>query len=190
MAKRIPTSRVLSALVDEATAERVSLGWLIDRLGERSFGIILLLLAFVALIPGVSPIAGILLTVPAFQMIRAHAGPVFPRRLASRCFETRRLVAIVRRAVTLLRYLERFIYPRWMTPFEATRRLVGGVVLLLSLTLFVPVSLSNIPPAIVISLVAFAYLEEDGLLLSLALLAAFALLAIVISGTIWGLISI
>jgi hypothetical protein len=64
------------------------------------------------------------------------------------------------------------------------------VVLLLSLTLFVPVPLSNIPPAIVISLVAFAYLEEDGLLLSLALLAAFALLAIVISGTIWGLISI
>jgi hypothetical protein len=190
MAKRIPTSRVLSALVEEATTERVSLGWLIDRLGERSFGIILLLLAFLALIPGVSPIAGILLTVPAFQMIRAHAGPVFPRRLASRCFETRRLVAIVRRAVPLLRYLERFIYPRWMTPFEATRRLVGGVVLLVSLTLFVPVPLSNIPPAMVISLVAFAYLEEDGLLLSLALLGAFALLAIVISGTIRGLISI
>ena len=84
MAARIPTSRVLGALLDEATAERVSLGWLMDRLGERSFGIILLLLAFLALMPGVSPIAGILLTVPAFQMIRAHAAPVFPRRLACR----------------------------------------------------------------------------------------------------------
>jgi hypothetical protein len=85
-----------------------------------------------------------------------------------------------------LRYLERFIYPHWTTPFEATRRLVGGVVLLLSLTLFIPVPLSNIPPAAVISLVAFAYLEEDGALLSLALIAALVLLAVIISGAIWG----
>src|SRR5207249_5447267 len=86
MAERIPTSRALGALLDEATAERVSLGWLMDRLGERSFGIALLLLAFLALIPGVSPVAGVLLTVPAFQMLRADAAPVFPRRLACRCF--------------------------------------------------------------------------------------------------------
>ena len=85
MAERIPTSHVLGALLDQAAPERVSLGWLIERLGERSFGIILLLLAFLALIPGVSPVAGLLLTVPAFQMMRAHAGPVFPRRLARRC---------------------------------------------------------------------------------------------------------
>jgi hypothetical protein len=60
------------------------------------------------------------------------------------------------------------------------------VVLLLSLTLFIPVPLSNIPPAAVISLVAFAYLEEDGALLSSALIAAFVLLAVIISGAIWG----
>jgi hypothetical protein len=102
-------------------------------------------------------------------------------------FETRRLVAVVRRAVPLLRYLKRFIYPRWTTPFEATRRLVGGVVLLLSFTLFVPVPLSNILPAVFISLVAFAYLEEDGALLSLALIAALVLLAVIIPGAIWGL---
>jgi hypothetical protein len=90
MTERIPTSRVLGALLDEATAERVSLGWLVGRLGERSFGIILLLLAFLALIPGVSPAAGILLIIPAFQMIRAHAEPVFPRSFACRSFETRR----------------------------------------------------------------------------------------------------
>jgi hypothetical protein len=187
MTERIPTSRVLGALLDEATAERVSLGWLVGRLGERSFGIILLLLAFLALIPGVSPAAGILLIIPAFQMIRAHAEPVFPRSFACRSFETRRLVAVIRRVMPLLQYLERFIYPRWTTPFATTRRLVGGVVLLVSLALFVPVPLSNIPPAVLISLVAFAYLEEDGALLSLALIGAFVLLAVVISGTIWGL---
>ena len=187
MAERIPTSRVLGALVDEATAERVSLGWLVDRLGERSFGIILLLLALLALIPGVSPIAGILLTVPALQMIRAHAGPVFPHRIARQLFETRPLALVIRWAVPILRSLERFIYPRWLTPFEATKRLVGGAVLLLSLTLLVPVPLSNIPPALLIGFVAFAYLE-DGALLSFVLAAALVLLAVG-AATIWELAS-
>lgn len=188
MTLRTPTSRVLDALLDEAPAERVSLGWLVDRLGERSFGIILLLLALLALIPGLSPIAGILLTVPALQMIRAHAGPVFPQRIASRLFETRQLAPVIRGAVPILRSLERFIYPRWLTPFEATKRLVGGAVLLLSLTLLVPVPLSNIPPALLIGFVAFAYLEQDGALLSFVLAAAVVLLAVG-AATIWQLAS-
>jgi len=33
---------------------------------------------FCALLPVVSPLAGVLLTIPAYQMLRAHATPVFP----------------------------------------------------------------------------------------------------------------
>ena len=47
---------------------------------------------------------------------------------------------------------------------------------------------SNIPPAILIGLVAFAYLEQDGVLLTLALIAAVVLLA-VIGAAIWELLS-
>ena len=54
--------------------------------------------------------------------------------------------------------------------------MVGIAVLLLGAMLFVPVPLSNILPALVIMLIAFAYLEEDGLLLCLALLSALVLL--------------
>jgi hypothetical protein len=39
----------------------------------------------------------------------------------------------------MLRYLERIIHPRWLTPFEATKRIVGGVVLLLGVCLLAPV---------------------------------------------------
>ena len=44
--------------------------------------------------------------------------------------------------------------------------------------LFTPLPLSNIVPALVIALIALAYLEEDGLLLSIALLAAVIVLAV------------
>jgi hypothetical protein len=79
----------------------------------------------------------------------------------------------------VLRYLEKAIHPRWPTPFEATKRLVGIVVVILNTTLvFTPIPLSNVVPALVIALIALAYLEEDGLLLSIALLAAVLVVAI------------
>ena len=51
--------------------------------------------------------------------------------------------------------------------------------MLLNITLlFTPVPLSNVVPALVIALISLAYLEEDGLLLSIALLASVIVLAI------------
>jgi hypothetical protein len=49
------------------------------------------------------------------------------------------------------------------------------------------VPLSNVAPAIVISLISLAYVEEDGLLLSVALLAAIILIGIA-SAAVWGTI--
>ncbi len=51
---------------------------------KRSFGLIMLLLAVVAIAPGVSIVAGLLLMIPAFQMIAGRTAPVFPRRIAVR----------------------------------------------------------------------------------------------------------
>ena len=56
---------------------------------------------------------------------------------------------------------------------------VGTVVVILNATLlFTPIPLSNVVPALAIALISLAYLEEDGLLLSIALLAAVIVLAI------------
>ncbi|HYG90628.1 MAG TPA: exopolysaccharide biosynthesis protein [Azospirillum sp.] len=184
MIPRVPTSVVLNNVLGEAPAEHVTLGWLTGRLGDRSFGVILLLLALLGLLPGVSAIVGVLLTIVAFQMILDRPGPVFPLRVAFRPFEMRRLASVIRRTVPVLRYLERFIRPRWATPFEATKRVVGGVVLLLGASLFIPIPLSNVPSALLIVLIAFAYLEEDGALLCAALVGAL-LLSLIALVAIW-----
>jgi hypothetical protein len=178
MLARTPTSAVLEGLLGEAPAEHVTLDWLMGRLGDRSFGVVLLLLALLGLLPGVSAVAGVLLTVPAFQMILARRGPVFPRRVAARRIAARRLARVVGRVVPVLRWLERFIRPRWPTPFGATKRVVGAVVLLLAVALLAPVPLSNVAPALAITLIAFAYLEEDGVLLCAGLAAGVAMLAV------------
>jgi hypothetical protein len=88
------------------------------------------------------------------------------------------------RAVRVLKYLERLIHPRWRTPFEATQRVVGFVILLLSAILLLPVPLSNLPPALVILLISLALIEDDGVLLAAAFLGAVILLSVA-SVAIW-----
>jgi hypothetical protein len=76
-------------------------------------------------------------------------------------------------------HIEKLIHPRWATPLDATKRLVGAVVVLLNITLlFKPGPLSNVVPALVIALISLAYLEEDELLLPIALLASVVVLAV------------
>ena len=187
MTERVPTSVVLEGLLQGAPPDGVTLDWLVDNLSERSFGIVMLLVALVALIPGLSPVAGILLAVVAFQMILARPGPILPRMIAARRLSTPRLARLIERVVPVLAYIERLVRPRWHTPFEATKRVVGLVILLLSSTLLTPIPFSHIIPAVVIMLLAFAFLESDGILLCIALAAGAISLCITIAAT-WGAI--
>jgi hypothetical protein len=50
------------------------------------------------------------------------------------------------------------------------------VLLLSAALLLTPIPLSNIPPAVVIILIALAYIEEDGLLLGISMFGAFLLI--------------
>ena len=190
---RAPASAVLQGLLDDAPADQFTLAWLLNHLHRRSFGFIILLLALVAMLPGISIVAGLLLLVPALEMIAGHVVPVFPRRIATRPLPTRHLARALRRAIPVLRYLEKAIHPRWHTPLEVTKRVVGVVVLLLTvLLLLAPVPMIQVVPALVIVLISLAYLEEDGVLLSIALLIAVALLGItgvavwkMVAGAVW-----
>jgi hypothetical protein len=176
--EHIPTSQLFQQVLSNAPAEHVTLAWIIRGIRQRSFGMIMLVLGLIAMVPGLSVIAGLLLATLGFQMMMAREAPVLPRFIALRSMPTHRIAWLVDRSIPLMRGLEKFIRPRWHTPFVATKRLIGFVVVILAITLFMPIPLSNIIPGALTMLVAFAYLEEDGLLLCIALGASIGSLAI------------
>jgi hypothetical protein len=181
----VAASVLLQRLYDQAPTDHFTLSWLMGRLSKHSFGIIILLLSVIAIAPGASIVAGVLLLIPAVQMIAGRPSPVFPRRIAAYSLPTPHLAALVQRAIPVLKYLEKAIHPRWPTPHEATKRLVGTVVAVLSASLvFIPIPLSNVVPAVVIALLSLAYLEEDGVLLLIGLLTAGIVLTVEF-GAIW-----
>ena len=185
-AAHIPTSEVLQALIDEAPTDHFTLEWLIASLPERSFGIIMLVLALLAMMPIGSMVPGLLLVIVAAQMSAGRHGPVFPRRIARRPLPTRYLERVGRQAIQVLKHLERAVSPRWPNPFGATKRVIGiGVLLLTSLVLLAPLPLANVPPAADVALIALAYIEEDGVLLAIALFIALVLLGLA-AAAVWG----
>jgi hypothetical protein len=179
---------VLEDLLRQAPPDHFTLGWVLSTLHQRSFGVVILFLGALAMAPIGSSVPGIMLAAVAIQMIAGWREPVFPRFITERRLPTQYLFRLGERAIPVLRYLERVVHPRWPRAFEAARRFVGIVVLLLTAALLLtPIPFSNIAPAALVVLIALANIEEDGLLLCVAFFAAFILISIA-SVAVWGTI--
>jgi hypothetical protein len=186
--QRTPSSRVLAQVIGQAPADYFTVGWLTSTLQQRSFGFVMLFLGLLATIPVGSTLPGLLLAAMAVQLVGGRSEPVFPDFIRTHRLRTSHLRRLGGRAVQLLTYFEKAVHPRGPMIFEAMKPVVGVVVLLLTAVLLLtPVPLSNVAPAIVIALMSLAYVEEDGLLLCIALLAAITLIVIA-SAAIWGAI--
>jgi hypothetical protein len=184
--QRTPSSRVLEQVIRQAPAEYCTVGWLTSNLQQRSFGFVMLFLGLLATIPVGSTIPALMLAAMAVQLVAGRSEPVLPNFIRTHRLRTSHLRGLGGPAVQLLTYFEKAVHPRGPMIFEAMKPIVGVVVLLLTAVLLLtPVPLSNVAPAIVIALMFLAYVEDDGLLLCVALLAAIILIVIA-SAAIWG----
>jgi hypothetical protein len=160
----------LKALNDELPADHFTLDWLLTTLGAQSSGLLILVFALLAAAPGVSVPAGVLVLITVAQMAAGRPRPQFPRWIVERPLPSQSLSAILRRAIPALTFIERIVRRRGPAATRARERVVGGIILVLTIRLLTnPLPFSNVVPALVIALIALAHIEEDGLLLSVAL---------------------
>lgn len=171
----IHTSELIEKLVVQAPDEAVDPDWLLGHLDKRSFGLLLLILGLLVIVPGVATIATVAVIFPGAEMLLGRSRPTFPRFLSKRPFDFERFKRFTQRIRPLLRAIEQLSRPRWMLPHGIARRLVGALVLFLALS--APLPLVNIIPGAIIVVLAIAYLQDDGLLLTFAVAAAFLSLA-------------
>jgi hypothetical protein len=74
-----PTSQLLKELIAQDPDGPVDLEWLLGYLDRLSFGLLLLLLGLLVIIPGVATVATLALLFHAVQMILGRSAPSFPR---------------------------------------------------------------------------------------------------------------
>src|SRR5262245_8588865 len=146
----------------------------------------MLSLGLLATTPLGSTVPGLILAVMAVQLMVGRAEPIFPHFITTRRLPTKPLLRLGGPAIHVLKYLEKLVHPRWPRAFEAAKRVVGVMVLLLTLILLLtPVPFSNVAPAMVISLISLSYVEEDGLLLCVGFLAGTILIGLGLAA-VWG----
>ena len=155
------------------------MGWLTASLERQSFGAMILLLGVLSAAPVVSIPAQLLLLAPAAQMIAGRSIPVFSGWISRRSLPAGALRRALKGAIPILRVVEKGFYPRWPMRPLLTKRLIGLAVLLLTFRMLLnPLPFSNLLPAAVVVLISLAYLEEDGLMLTLALIGGVLVLGI------------
>lgn len=167
---------LLQSLCSETEGESVSVGDLLNAVGRRSYGPVLLLLGFIAIgpltiIPGASVLMALVTLIFALQMVIGRPYPWIPKKALAFSFPRKHLIAGVAVVDKYVVQVDRFLKPRLTfltrSPFVQIVALacVGAALVTLPLS-FVP--LGPFVPSLTILLFGLAITARDGFVLVLA----------------------
>ncbi len=155
------------------------MGYIMLQLRRRSFGGILLLLATLCLLPGISFFAGLIIIFPGLQMVLGLRAPLLPRFLRKHEYGVALLKELGESAIPWIQRFERFVKPRWLLlTVPPMTNLIGLMIIALAFVVMLPLPFSNLPPSISLLCLAFGLLERDGLVVFIGLIAGLVALII------------
>jgi len=162
----VPISELLGQIARDWPQERVTLGELIQSLGPRGYGMLIVLFALPNLlpiyIPGLSPIFGFPLMILCAQLAYGLPTPRLPGFLTRRSMKRSDLRMIIARALPWLQRVERWVRPRpSLVTSRLGERLIGAYGVLLAIIVIIPLPFTNGPPSLACLIMAMGMMEED-----------------------------
>jgi hypothetical protein len=160
-------SRLLVDFGKSWKEDQIDIGTLIQALGHRGHGFLLVLFALPNVIPnpvpGLSAIFGIPLAIFSVQIVLQQRQPWLPKWLGKRSLKRDTYQRIVGRAAPRLAKVERILRPRLSFMFDPLPvSLMAGLCLVLSLLLTLPIPLTGMVLATPILLYGLALIQRDG----------------------------
>ncbi|MGE9291181.1 MAG: exopolysaccharide biosynthesis protein [Puniceicoccales bacterium] len=157
----------LMSLVD-GPGETVSIRTMVERVGDKGFGILLILLSLPSALPvpapGYSTPFGILLVLLGAQMLVGRVTPWLPERVLNKEVSRESTGKLIRSANRFLHFAEKMVRPRmkWIN-LRGGRIFLGAIICGMACLMILPIPLTNTAPAIVIFFIGIALSEDDGL---------------------------
>jgi hypothetical protein len=164
-------------LVDELATgdpdEELTLGELLDRFSERSFGLFLLMVMLPTFIPipvGVGAVSGGLASLIGLQFLARLEHPWLPKWVANYKIHRYRITNFRDRMGKWLGRLERLTRARYTGVFThwAAHAFTGLLLVVLGVLLCLPIPLTNYPFGLILLAYSFALIERDGALMLIA----------------------
>ena len=183
----VPVSALLTRIAQDWPRDHLTLAELASALGQRGFGVLIVLFALPNLVPfylpGLSTVAGVPMLILCAQLALGLPTPRLPGFIARRTISRARLRVLVLKALPWLLRVERMVRPR---PSRLTsplgERAIGAYGILLSAIVILPTPLTNGPPALACLIMAMGMTENDSVTISAG--AALGVGAAVVSLTI------
>ena len=165
---------ILGRLAAVAGPEGLTIREIRDRLDERGFGLMILILSIPCLVPflyGVPQALGIPILLLAGQVLLGREEPWLPEPILRRRIPKAWLERMAGFASTRLRWLERVARPRLrMLACGPGERIAGMFMILATLTIILP--LTNTVPSTALALLAVGLLARDGVFVAAGSLIA------------------
>jgi hypothetical protein len=166
-------SQELRQILESAGQQRLSIGALVDGIGDRGFGLILLLLSLPSALPvpapGYSTPFGVLLALLGVQILAGRPRPWLPAWARRVSIPERLAAGMLSGGAAFFARVEHLIRPRWSGfTGKGGHFLAGLIIVAMGVLMAIPIPGTNTAPAAVVFLVGVALSEEDGLFLGLA----------------------
>lgn len=188
MIKNKLTSDVLQEVTQNCQGDFMTLFEIKVALHERGFAILMLLFALplsipVPVPPGFTTILSIPLLIFSAQLIWGMDSPSLPQWLEKKSIKRKTLAAVIEKSSPLLRKIEKLTKPR-IPIFNNVigEKLFATIAFICSMSIAIPLPLTNFVPAQGIALMSLSILNKDGYIGILGLLWSF--LGLVISAIV------
>ncbi|MBA4807353.1 exopolysaccharide biosynthesis protein [Brevundimonas sp.] len=158
-------TRLLRRLSDDGGEAGLTLDEIRDRLDERAYGLLILLLSIPCLVPGlygVPQVVGIAIILLAAQMLVGRQEPWLPRWLLNLRAKGSWLKAMADFAETKLGWIDRLSRPRLRRFADGPGEKLAAVFMILA-TLTIVLPLTNTIPSVALALLAVGLIQRDGL---------------------------
>ncbi len=174
---KTPLTDIIDDVVADAKEGALTLGDVLDDLGDRSYGPLFFILGLIILlpigaVPGVPIILGVVLIILAIQFVLGLKHPWMPARFRRLSISEKKARDAERRVRPFLRFIDRFVDARilWIVS-RPMRVFAASSIILLSLAM---VPLEIVPfgvavPAAAIAAFGLAIVARDGLVMLIAL---------------------
>ena len=151
-------------------AGKISLVDILELAGERTFGFLLVLLALPSALPipapGYSMPFGMIIVLLAAQMVIGRHRPWFPKQIRNSSLKRQHAQNLMKAGLPWLRRLESISRPRFsfMCNSVIGRIAMGLAIALMGAFMMIPIPGTNTIPAMIVFILGFSLIEEDGLI--------------------------
>lgn len=188
----LPLSKLLAQAVSAGQSDYVSIAELLSGIKTQALAIMLILFALPNIppaLPGTSAITGLPLVILTLQMTLGQS-LWLPQVIANRAVPRTGLLAVLTWADPYFHKVERLLRPRGLaitTP--VMKQIIGGLMLILSLLIMLPIPLGNTMPSVAIVIIAMGLAQRDGVFvvtgLAVAALSVFGLIVLYWHVFVW-----